>query len=247
VQSREMLIFKRAFLASFVWVLVFLGQLASAFLVQQPYVEDVPCSVRRKSQSPQRPSRTTTEMVIEDMVGTSVEAGGFFDPLGLAKDEVSLYRRRCVELKHGRVAMLGIAGIIIQHFYQFPGPAFVEGERPLAALHKVANECPVALVGPLLLIGVFELGPGRQEYYGNKAPGELGPAGPLFALPAAPARRAAMELRELKHGRLAMLSLAGMLVAEGATGLGPVEALAAIPRLMLVLLGGGSSSDSLGM
>lgn len=33
---------------------------------------------------------------------------------GFSKDEASLFRYRCIELKHGRVAMLAVLGTLVQ-------------------------------------------------------------------------------------------------------------------------------------
>jgi hypothetical protein len=49
-------------------------------------------------------------MAVQDILGADVETRGVFDPLGLSKDEGSLYRYRAVELKHGRLAMLAVLG-----------------------------------------------------------------------------------------------------------------------------------------
>ncbi|CAM9406506.1 unnamed protein product [Sphacelaria rigidula] len=49
-------------------------------------------------------------MAVNDMLGGDVETKGTYDPLGFGKDDASLFRRRAVELKHGRVAMLAITG-----------------------------------------------------------------------------------------------------------------------------------------
>lgn len=49
-------------------------------------------------------------MAVNDMLGADVETKGVYDPLGFGKDDASLFRRRAVELKHGRVAMLAITG-----------------------------------------------------------------------------------------------------------------------------------------
>lgn len=46
------------------------------------------------------------------MLGADVETDGVFDPLGFGKDDASLFRRRAVELKHGRVAMLAVTGYL---------------------------------------------------------------------------------------------------------------------------------------
>jgi len=45
-------------------------------------------------------------MAVNDLIGADVETGGVWDPLGLSKDEASLYRNRATELKQGRVAMV---------------------------------------------------------------------------------------------------------------------------------------------
>lgn len=54
----------------------------------------------------------TTTMAVNDMLGADVETNGVFDPLGYGKDDASLFRRRAVELKHGRVAMLAVTGYL---------------------------------------------------------------------------------------------------------------------------------------
>merc|ERR1719464_1955861 len=48
---------------------------------------------------------------------------GFFDPLGLSKDGDSdvFYRRRCTEIKHGRVAMWAAMGYIAPEYCRWPG------------------------------------------------------------------------------------------------------------------------------
>ncbi|CAE7377489.1 FCPE, partial [Symbiodinium pilosum] len=48
---------------------------------------------------------------------------GFWDPAGFTADgdAKDFYRRRCIEIKHGRVAMLACVGYIVQEFVRFPG------------------------------------------------------------------------------------------------------------------------------
>merc|ERR1712113_1101908 len=60
---------------------------------------------------PSRGSRSpSVSMAVEDLVGGindpifgGTPEGKIWDPLGLGADEASLYRRRFVEIKHGRV------------------------------------------------------------------------------------------------------------------------------------------------
>ena len=68
-----------------------------------------------------RPTRTMgASMAVEDLVGGindpifgGTPEGKIFDPLGLGADEASLYRRRCVEIKHGRVCMVAFLGMTV--------------------------------------------------------------------------------------------------------------------------------------
>ena len=59
-------------------------------------------------------------MAVEDLVGGindpifgGTPEGKIFDPLGLGADEASLYRRRVVEIKHGRVCMVAFLGMTV--------------------------------------------------------------------------------------------------------------------------------------
>lgn len=56
-------------------------------------------------------SSSAMKMAFEDEIGVLAPLG-FFDPLGLCADgnEEVFARRRAVELKHGRVAMLAVVG-----------------------------------------------------------------------------------------------------------------------------------------
>ena len=59
-------------------------------------------------------------MAVEDLVGGindpvfgGTPEGKVWDPLGLGADEASLYRRRVVEIKHGRVCMVAFIGMTV--------------------------------------------------------------------------------------------------------------------------------------
>ncbi|CAM9884546.1 unnamed protein product [Ectocarpus sp. 4 AP-2014] len=119
----------------------------------------------------------TCRYAVSEMVGASEETGGVFDPLGLATDETSLYRRRVAELKHGRVCMLATVGVLVQSFVQFPDPdrSAFSNTRPLGALFQVWRERPVILLGIVALMGLIELTIGREDYGSSEAePGKLG-------------------------------------------------------------------------
>jgi hypothetical protein len=69
-----------------------------------------------------RVARSALKMTYENAVGVTSPAG-FFDPLGLSKDisQETFDQYRASEIKHGRVAMLGVLGYIATETYKFPG------------------------------------------------------------------------------------------------------------------------------
>jgi len=148
---------------------------------------------------------------------------GFFDPAGFCKvgDEAGFRNLRSAEIKHGRVAMMGAVGALIQHFVQFPG--FEKVPKGLAAVTTAPGmygfAALVAVCGALELTiwkddpakGVDSIGD-----YGN--PLQLGLGDPL-------GESEDMRNRELNNGRAAMFAVVGIIVAELATGLDAAEQL----------------------
>ena len=74
---------------------------------------------------------------------------GCYDPRRLSKDgdAGTLYRRRCSEIKHGRVAMIAAMGCIVPDPFRFPGYCctsqgikFVDIPNGLAAFSKEPME-----------------------------------------------------------------------------------------------------------
>jgi Chlorophyll A-B binding protein len=75
-----------------------------------------------------------------------------FDPVGFSQDAPSLFRRRAVELKHGRVAMLATVGVVVQTFVHLPGEAF-GSVRPYEALTQVGGRRTARLPTTVEVIG----------------------------------------------------------------------------------------------
>lgn len=137
-----------------------------------------------------------------------------FDPAGFS-DRISsieeLYRFREAELKHGRVCMLAVTGMLFQEVYSWPAPEGVfKAPTPLGAISTVPA---LGLLQLVLFIGIIEYQSGKYE--GGRVPGDLGfdPLGlsagginPFFAK------------AELEHGRLAMWATAAFLVQSLLTG-----------------------------
>ena len=151
---------------------------------------------------------------------------GFWDPLGFTKggDAASFRRRRYVELKHGRVAMLACMGYIVPEYYRWPGDLssslglkFTDVPTGFAAFSKVPLSGWAQMVA---FAGSVEL----FQYVDDpkRAPGDFENAGNL-GIPngfvKAPADQREKKLAaEIANGRLAMMAIIGMFFQNGLTG-----------------------------
>jgi len=189
--------------------------------------------------APRTVSRSATvNMAVEDLVGGindpifgGTPEGKVWDPLGLGADEASLYRRRVVEIKHGRICMVAFLGMTVGpneliapshqllspsldlHFDDIPGGIAAIGEVPGAGWAQI-----------IALVGIHELTINKQDY--TKVPGEI----PTFLgfKPEDPVEFKSKQLKELKNGRLAMIAVLGELMAQQVSGMGTYEQLGAI-------------------
>jgi light-harvesting complex I chlorophyll a/b binding protein 1 len=84
------------------------------------------------------PTRSAVSMAVEDLVGGindpifgGTPEGKVWDPLGLGADEAALYRRRVVEIKHGRICMVAFLGMTVgpNDVRRAPHPPLGEGQR----------------------------------------------------------------------------------------------------------------------
>jgi len=142
---------------------------------------------------------------------------GFWDPLDLTDrfDEEEFNRRRAVEIKHGRVAMLACLGYIVPYFGKLPGSLTLDGSVKfadvpvgLAALKEVP---PLGLAQILLLAGALELGPFKAD---EEKPGDLG-FDPLNIQGGLTGEDLiSKKAAELANGRLAMMGILGFLVGD---------------------------------
>eukprot|EP00310_Coccolithus_braarudii_P023276 CAMPEP_0183331396 /NCGR_PEP_ID=MMETSP0164_2-20130417/737_1 /TAXON_ID=221442 /ORGANISM="Coccolithus pelagicus ssp braarudi, Strain PLY182g" /LENGTH=220 /DNA_ID=CAMNT_0025499853 /DNA_START=34 /DNA_END=696 /DNA_ORIENTATION=+ len=194
-----------------------------------------------------RPARgmrsSSASMAVEDLVGGINDPigqilgpqGSVWDPLGLGADEASLYRRRVVEIKHGRICMVAFLGMTVGpndlftpshallspsldlHFDDIPGGIAAIDAVPAAGWFQI-----------IALVGVHELTINKQDY--TKEPGEI----PTFLgfKPEDPAVFADKQAKELKNGRLAMIAVLGELLAQQISGQGTYEQLFSIVDLV---------------
>ena len=155
---------------------------------------------------------------------------GNFDPAGFAEgrtvDQVKMLRE--AEVTHGRVSMLAVVGFLTQENFHF---LFVEPDKDIGPAIRHLDE--VRAVNPWFFevltftIALAEArrstvgwvnptakGPGRnrllsEDYY----PGDIG-FDPLNLKPDTAEDFAEMATKELQHGRLAMLAIAGFVAQE---------------------------------
>jgi len=175
------------------------------------------------------------DMKVQDLVGGindpifgGTPEGKVWDPLNLGADTASLYRRRCVEIKHGRVCMMAFLGMtvgpneLIAPSHQLLSPSldlhFDDIPGGIAALEYVPAAGWAQIV---FVVGLHELSVSKQDY--TKVPGEV----PTFLAfkPEDPAVFREKQLKELKNGRLAMIAVLGELMAQQVSGTGTYEQL----------------------
>merc|ERR1719472_620857 len=146
---------------------------------------------------------------------------GDFDPAGFATDctldEMKRYRE--AEITHGRVSMLAVVGFLVgENFHPLFG---LDGKEILGiqSLGEVRQVFPEFFELLAIVIGIAELGralngwkapASRTEEY---SPGDIN-FDPLGLKPEDPTEFAEMATKELQHGRVAMLAIAGFVAQE---------------------------------
>jgi len=133
---------------------------------------------------------------------------GCFDPLGFSKDEEAFKDLRAKELKHGRLAMMGAVGLLIQSAVQVPG---MEGV-PKNIYAITQGNGLIGGVAILAIIGVLEAVVFVQDP--KKEPGNFGNPVPLIG----DDYSEEMRLKELNNGRMAMGSFLLVAVTSLTTG-----------------------------
>jgi hypothetical protein len=128
-----------------------------------------------------------------------------FDPMGLSEIQQDLKYAQWAELKHGRIAMLAITGMVVQEAgIHLPGEQFTEAADPFAAVSKVGF---LGNLQVFLTIGIIEL-INFDKYYGDGEPGDIG-WGSKYLDKMTPEQKKWRREQEVVHGRLAMLAITG--------------------------------------
>jgi len=125
-----------------------------------------------------------------------------FDPFGFTTNG-DLIKYREAELKHGRLSMLAVVGVLVQEVYRlnenFPSKNFLEALKTAPAL---------GLFQIILAISAIEI---NTSSYEGRVPGDLG-FDPLALSKDGINEKWAVS--EIKHGRLAMLGFLGFVVQQ---------------------------------
>uniref|UniRef100_A0A7S2HHN0 Plastid light harvesting protein n=1 Tax=Helicotheca tamesis TaxID=374047 RepID=A0A7S2HHN0_9STRA len=147
-----------------------------------------------------------------------------FDPFGFAgADKESLINMREAEIKHARLAMLAVVGWPLAELWDQKIASFFGLESALTS----TGSSPSLLNGGLdkiepeywLIVGAiaawFELDSKETKEKKGKdyAPGDCG-FDPLNLFPEDKAGQFEMQVKEIKHGRIAMMALLGFVVQE---------------------------------
>jgi len=194
-----------------------------------------------------KPSTITTSLKASDLNGWVPDESKFawglpgtldpaedFDPLGFAEnaDLTQIKGYREAETTHGRVAMLAVIGFLVTEAPVSFHPLFNTAGRDIGPairhLDEVRVSSPFFFEVLALVIGGAELTrsligwetPGndsdrvlKEDYY----PGDIG-FDPLGLKPDTFEEFSEMSTKELQHGRLAMLGIAGIVAQEFLNG-----------------------------
>jgi len=134
-----------------------------------------------------------------------------FDPMGLSEIQVDLKYARWAEIKHGRISMLAILGMLTQEYGPFnsgwhvPGEQFSETADPFAAVAKVGFAGNFQIFAA---IGMIELS-NFNKHYGEGTPGDIGWDFLGLTKDLSPEETKRRFEQEIVHGRLAMIAITG--------------------------------------
>jgi len=150
-----------------------------------------------------------------------------WDPAGLAKNiNAGTFRQyRSAELKHGRICMVALIGLIVQAAFKFP--QFQGTPSGIGATLSGQNVSPVLGI-IVLLVGIIEYNTSDE----GREPGDLGDPcdiidsgfGSELGIPAADSFEFPVWRDfELNHCRLAMIGFSGAVMAEYVTGFNVID------------------------
>jgi light-harvesting complex I chlorophyll a/b binding protein 1 len=144
-----------------------------------------------------------------------------FDPLGLSGiDEVGvdLYWLREAEIKHARVAMMAVAGVLqVEIFGPAPGCEMATAKNQMDAFWQIWGAHPQYVAFALIMITIIEFFSGIAATSGResgmRAPGDFY-LDPLGFRKGDPEKFKRLQGQEIANGRLAMWAAAGEIMQD---------------------------------
>lgn len=153
-----------------------------------------------------------------------------FDPLGLSNIDdigIDLYWLREAELKHCRLCMMAVVGILqVELFGPAPGCEAATAKCQMDSFWQLWNSHPQYIAFGLIMVMIIEMisgiatTTGRES--GDRAPGDFG-LDPLGFKKGDATKYARLEAQEVANGRLAMFAAAGLLMQGCSTHEGGIE------------------------
>lgn len=124
------------------------------------------------------------------------------------------------ELKHGRMAMLGVAGLVVPEFVRIPGEAYsFEAIPKVIDGHDALPQAMIQIFGWISFMEAVSFPALANMNEFDRAPGDFG-FDPLNLYPKTADKQKEMQVKELKNGRLAMVACGGMIAGALITGKG---------------------------
>jgi len=151
-------------------------------------------------------SKSIPFLTVPEKLDGSMPGDMGFDPMGLSDIQTDLRYARWAELKHGRVCMLAVCGMVWQEYLpHLPGDAYATTD-PFEAISSVGFGSNIQT---LLGIGVIELINWEETFNGDSRPGVLpGWEGAGWDKMTEEKKNRLFE-SEIVHCRLAMIAFIG--------------------------------------
>jgi len=165
-----------------------------------------PAKVGRTTVALNEMSKSIPFLEVPEKLDGSMVGDMGFDPMGLSDIQTDLRYARWAELKHGRVCMLAVLGMVWQEYLpHLPGDAYATRD-PFEAITSVGFGSNFQT---FLAIGVIELTSWEETFNGESRPGVLpGWEGPGWN-EKSEAEKDRLYTCEIVHCRLAMIAFIG--------------------------------------
>jgi len=190
------------------------------------HLRSVPAAVTPEAAPIASPKHWTKEIGATLPLCEPKEGMTRWDPAGLSSgknaDKFDLYR--AAEVKHGRVAMIAVVGLVAQHYFRFKGIvgqevySLEDVPAGFGAITTYPSSVGFAII--VLIAGIIETGVLSDK---GQKPGYFGDPLGLRKTIAYANIDDELETMEIEHGRLAMFGVIGTLWAEYTTGYDAVE------------------------